>query len=162
MSEPEIVETTEPTSDPTDTDTSDLPDWAQNAVPKDLKIPPGRRVVICRIRAEWTNRVDLGDRVVVFYGLTEAEENLAADRSSGKAFRLQREMAKQMIRAIDGKRADWLRRGGPEDVDRFWTDIGGKGRSLILTWYMRLHQLNDEEAADFFGSCVVAPAATLG
>lgn len=64
------------------------------------------------------------------------------------------EMAKQMIRAIDGHKADWSGKFTKGNVNTFWTEIGGKCRQQIKNIYLRRHSFDTGEVADFLVNCV--------
>ena len=141
------------------------PDWAKNAIPEEIRgrAPEGATVWILRLKKEWTHRPSAGDRIVVLWALSDAEENRAAERASSMgAYRLYRECAKAMIRAIDGSKADWSASGKNNDVRKFWNDIGPKCRELITNTYMRAHKFSETELADFFSNCHVVATALHG
>ena len=142
-----------------------LPEWAQKAIPDEIRAraPEGATVWFLRLKAEWTHKPSAGDRIVVLWALTDAEENRAAERAGATgAYRLYRECAKVMIRAIDGSKADWSSSGKNNDVRKFWTDIGPKCRELITNLYVRAHKFTGEELQDFFSNCLVVGTALHG
>lgn len=130
------------------------PPWAK--IPKDMKFPRGIQVLFIRIRAELTMYPSKGDRQVILWALTDADEKLAIGRSMANAARAGVEMAKQMIRAIDGERINWT--GNPNepgaDIDTFWHQIGPKGRNLLQRLFNQLHAMNEDELVDFFENCI--------
>lgn len=133
------------------------PAWAK--VPVDLSMPPGWVVFFVRFRAAWTNTPGKGDRSVILWNLSEADEKLAARAARGDALRLVDEMSKRMIRAIDGERADWTGKPGPSNVGAFWSEIGGKCRYQLKSLYLKNHTLSPEENLDFFEHCVASRSA---
>lgn len=130
------------------------PAWAK--VPKGMKFPKGIEVVFMRIRADLTMYPSKGDRQVILWPLTDGDEKLAIGRSMANAARAGQEMAKQMIRAVDGVPVNWT--GDPSapgaDPDRFWHEIGPKGRNLLQRIFTQLHAMNEDELVDFFEQCI--------
>ena len=130
------------------------PTWAK--IPKDMKFPRGIQVLFIRIRADLTMYPGRGDRQVILWALTDGDEKLAVGRSMANAARASQELAKQMIRAIDGERINWT--GDPSqpgaDVDQFWHQIGPKGRNLLQRLFNQLHAMNEDELVDFFENCI--------
>jgi hypothetical protein len=130
------------------------PKWAK--VPKDMKFPRGIQVLFIRIRADLTMYPSKGDRQVILWALTDGDEKLAIGRSMANAARAGTEMAKQMVRAVDGERLNWT--GDPSapgiDVDRVWHEIGPKGRNLMQRLFTQLHAMNEVELVDFFENCI--------
>jgi hypothetical protein len=138
-----------------------LPPWVE--VPTDLVFPRGKQVGFMRFKAEWTDRPELGDRNIIIWGLTDNDEKLAISAARGEGGRTVPEMAKRIIRSIDGHRADWTgKKSGPGGVDRFWNEIGPKCRTLVTNMYWKTHQLSMEETADFLLHCVVFRSAVAG
>lgn len=140
-------------------DSSGLPEWA--TMPEGLKVPPGRQVHALRFRSEWTDVPGKGDRHCIVWNLSDAEERIALKRSGGgdEPVSMATELAKQMIRAIDGHKADWSGVAGPGNIDVFWREIGSKCRQLVVRWYTQTHMLSDAERADFFENCVASRTA---
>lgn len=134
-----------------------IPEWAK--LPDEFAMPPGWVVFFVRFRAAWTNVAKKGDRVVVLWNLSEADEKLAARAARGDGLRLIEEMAKRMIRAIDGQKADWTGAPGPANVNQFWSEIGGKCRYMLKSMYLKNHTLSTEESLDFFEHCVTSRSA---
>lgn len=131
---------------------SDVPEWA--VVPKDLRPPKGRQVIFLRIPARLTDTPLKGERQCIVWTLSDGDEKLAAERCEGKAGRASAEYTKQMIRAVDGNVASWMKASGPGSLDEFWREIGGKGRNLLMRVYSQLHLADDEELRDFFENCI--------
>lgn len=130
----------------------DVPDWA--VVPRDLRVPKGRQVLFVRIPAAWTDTPLKGDRQCICWTLTDGDEKLAGDRCEGKAGRAGSEYTKQMVRAVDGHCATWMRNRGPGAIDEFWSEIGAKGRNMLMRLYTQLHLASDDEVRDFFENCI--------
>jgi len=137
--------------------TDAIPAWAK--IPVGLVMPDGWQVHFILLRASWTNKPSLGDRSVILWNLTEADEKLAAKRARGDANRIIDEMSKQMIRVIDGGRTDWSR-GAGSNVERFWDEIGGKCRHILRSYYLKTHTMEVKDMADFFDNCVAVRTHT--
>lgn len=158
-----------PAEDPLDDDNevdaddpAQLPQWAREAIPANLKIPPGRTITVMRFRAEWTDRKDKGkDRTCVLWNLSVGDERLANQRGGDNVFMNTNEQAKQMIRAIDGLLADYSGRQGPANIDTFWNEIGKKCRGLVINHFIRAHSLTDAEKMDFLQRCLVLRTSYL-
>lgn len=129
------------------------PEWA--AVPSDLILPKGKQIYFIRIKAEWTDRPNEGDRQCIAWNLNVADEDLALKRTRGEQTRVTRECCMMMVRAIDGHKADWT--GGnansPGNVRRWFDIIGPKGRMLLQNVYLRTHSVDTEVALRFFADC---------
>lgn len=140
-----------------------IPDWVQ--FPQNFKVPSGRTILFLRLRAEWTDTPKKGDRVVICWPITDAEEDLALERCRGKGYRVIPECTKQMIRAIDGKRVGWpgmqFVEGETVHIQGFYRDIGAKCRALLETIYTQTHRLDQGELVDFFRSCMVTRTVGL-
>lgn len=130
-----------------------VPSWVQ--LPPDLKLPEGWVIYFMRFRAKWTNVPRKGERQCILWNLTEADEKRAAQRTRSDSMRLVSELAKQMIRAVDGTKADWSA-GQLANVQKFWDEVGGRCRHVLQSHYLKTHTLNEEEMADFFEHCVAA------
>lgn len=126
------------------------PPWAK--VPSDLVIPRNVEVAFMKIPLKSGDEMTL-----VLWELGVRDERLARARTQGDFnTRLMDEMAKQMIRAIDGARVEWA---NPFTVERAWEEMGSKYRSVLNVWYLKSHQLSDDERVDFFEKCVVSARA---
>jgi len=138
------------------TATRRAPSWAK--IPKDMKFPKGIDVIFARIRASTTMYPGKGDRQVIIWPMTDADQKLAIGRAMGDRNRANIEITKQMIRSIDGQRINWT--GDPSqpgaDVDQFWHDIGPKGRNLLDRIWTQLHTMSADELFDFFENCIAA------
>lgn len=135
-----------------DSETRPLPSWV--VVPPDLQLPSGKTVGYMRFRANWTDEPARGDRQCVVWNLTVGDETLAIKRARGDGMRVLAECSKQMIRAVDGVRADWTGNGGIGNVNQFWDQIGSRCRQQISNYYLKTHTLDESEQADFFASCI--------
>lgn len=135
------------------------PPWAP--LPPGFRIPVGKSVTFMRFRPEWTDRPDLGERSLVMWPLSDTEIVLANQLARGDDNRTVEEMAKMMIRAIDGKLAD--RTGNPAvgaySVNKLWTELGEKCRRQVKMHYIKTHTLSQEEQLDFFTSCFAVRTA---
>jgi len=155
---------------------SDIPEWV--VWPNGLKVRKGKNVVFVRFRGSWTDTPHLGDRVVILWPLSVADERLARRRARGDDDENVIELTKQMVRAVDGKIVSWdmtaklnekaraklLEKQGlvveGVNIERFWDDLGAKGRNVLTSLYMQLHTLTTEELADFFQNCTHASVAS--
>lgn len=135
-----------------------MPDWV--SIPDGMKLPEGRQVAFMLFRGEWTDEPKRGDRQCILWNLTEADEKIAIKRTRGEPLRTIEEMAKQMIRSVDGVKADWTGKLGPGNVSAFWSQIGSRCRTLIKNHYLKTHSLNAEQQADFFSNCLVVRTVT--
>jgi hypothetical protein len=133
-----------------------LPGWAAAAIPADLEVPAGRTLVVMRFRTEWTDRKDKGDRTCVLWNLSVGDEKLANQRGGDNVFVNTMEMAKQMVRAIDGLRVDFTGKVPAAQLDPWWDEIGKKCRGLIINHFIRAHSLTTSEKMDFLAVCLVA------
>lgn len=156
-------------------DESDMPEWVK--WPPTLKVARGKRVLFVRFRKELTDTPHLGDRVVILWSLSVADERVARRRAKGDDEENVHEMTKQMIRAIDAEVVVWnlsakinteqrsalaAKMGMTiegKDADKFWNEIGAKCRNVLTTIYMQLHTLSQDELVDFFQHCTHASTA---
>ncbi len=128
------------------------PQWAK--IPSGFKFPRGRQVAFIRFRAEWTDTPWKGDRQAIVWSLTDADEKIGLARAMGDVNRAANELSKQMLRAVDGYEVTWDGSPGPGNIDRWWTEIGGKCRQILVRVYTQLHVLSEEERTDFFENCI--------
>jgi hypothetical protein len=133
-------------------------EWQENAIPSDLIIPRGEEVSILQFKAEHCKGIakDKGNRSCVLWPLSVTDERVARQRMFGDATRGLEEMAKAMIRAIDGKTIK------PEEyplVEKFWDEIGPRHRSMLVGWYQKTHNFDDGERLSFFVDCVAVRTA---
>lgn len=138
---------------PTHKVTPGVPGWCP--VPSGFVVPRGKRPVFMRFRAAWTDDPTLGDRTCVLWSLSVNDERLANKRAlaQGQETALG-ELSKQMVRVIDGMFVDWSGANSAADLDRFWDKIGAKCRQLVMNTYLKTHNLDEAERADFFGNCI--------
>jgi hypothetical protein len=106
-------------------------------------------------------------RVLVMWPINLAEERLAAGKAGdGSAGRLQHELAKMMLRAVDGMVVDrggnWAKDDTLISCDQVWSDLGPKCRPMVIAHYNKLHRLGDADLADFFINCVAVASASAG
>jgi hypothetical protein len=148
-------------------------DWAREHTPPSMRIPAGRRVAYVRFRSSWTDAphkgvptmwpekrkgedrarmVEAPSRVLVLWTLSDAEENFALKRSRGERERVAGEYAKQFIRAVDGRVADWTGAWAKDsdlvDVGQVWRELG-RCRQYVVNLYASMSRLSDEEMSDF-------------
>lgn len=128
-----------------------IPSWAK--VPAGFKMPPGVQVFFVRVRRKLTRTPEKGDRVAILWELTPADEAAAYKRAGGDDRRVPAELVKQMVRAFDGQKVDYSR-GSLSGIETFWREIGARGRTLLRALYNRAHNVDAEDAADFFLRCV--------
>jgi hypothetical protein len=134
-----------------------VPSWA--TVPANFTFPPGWLVWFIRFPAKLTNRPGGPERQCILWNLNEADEKRAARLARGDGMRVIDEMAKQMIRSIDGKRVSFGPVSGAEQdqtvsLQTFWSEIGGKYRAQLKSLYLKTHAMDAAENADFFEHCV--------
>jgi len=141
---------------PTDTDQA-TPAWAK--VPAGFSFPPGWTIWFVRFRAPMTNMPKGEDRTCILWNLSESDEKRASKLARGDGIRIIDEMAKAMIRSVDGKKIS-LAPTHPADGDgfasvaAFWNEIGGKCRQQLKGIYLKTHVMDASENADFFEHCV--------
>jgi hypothetical protein len=144
----------EPESDEKNVAIGGIPPWGM-PIPRDMPVPKGKVPVYIRFLKEWTDRPDLQDRQCVIWTLSVSDEKLANKRASGVGeSNALAELAKQMIKVVDGNPVDWSKRNKDADIDVFWEQIGPKCRSILVTMYLRLHSLSEVERCHFFEFCV--------
>lgn len=134
-----------------------VPSWVK--LPEGFSIPKGAQVIFVRFRANWTTIPSKGDQVAVLWTLSIKEESLAMKRSAGDMLRGIDELAKQMVRVINGKNTDWSGTDPDADIDLWWDEVGPKCRNMLHRVYTQLHNLTDQETDDFFENCVVVKTA---
>ncbi len=132
------------------------PAWFQ--APPGWKPPAGKRVTYMRFRASWTDTPKKGDRQCALWNLTDADEKLAVGRARGDSNLVIGEMARQMVRVVDGCTADWVG-SGPGSMKVWWREIGAKGRQVLKNHYLQTHAMTSVESADFFANCVAVRVA---
>lgn len=169
-----------------------IPKWARPHIPSDLRIPRGKQVSFVRFKSKWTDAPEKGvmtafphavgsgearkvemreelTRVVVCWPISDAEEKHALKRTRGEQGRTLDEYTKQMLRVVDGMRVDWTGEYGRKEnvgqlvgADMLWKELGPKCTRLLKNLYVKTHNLNDEELADFFVNCLVVTSAVAG
>lgn len=129
------------------------PSWAK-IPPAPFRFPRGLDVAFVRIRAKLTAAQQKGDRILIVWPLTDADERLAYQRANGDTNRAVSELARQTIRAIDGVPVDWSGKPGAGNIDALWRELGGKGRGQMIRLYTQMHVFDRAEQEDFFENCV--------
>lgn len=141
---------------------TERPEWA--IMPEGIKYPEeGTQIAFFRIPAHWTRTPARGDRMCACWPITETEERLAYTRARGDGVRAISELTKATIRVVDGAKTDWsgnMKTQG--SIVAFWSDIGPKGRAMIRNWYIKTHNVSDEEALDFFSNHFVNVTVARG
>lgn len=139
-------------------DRSAVPAWVQ--IPANMEFPPfGVTWTAMRFLAEWTDRPHLGDRQCIVWNLSYGDEKFARRNAKGDAEAVMDEMAKRMIRAIDGEKVNWTV-GHEANPDKFWDEIGKRCRMLLLNHFMKTHQLEQAERLHFLANCLVVRTVT--
>lgn len=118
-----------------------------------FRFPRGRDVLFVKLLKDWTDKKSVGDRQIICWPLTPGDYRFALDRSQGDGNRVNDELTKQMIRAIDGHPVDWAA-GTNYNPDIFWTQIGQKCRYLLTRIYLQLNTLSAKETRTFFDECI--------
>lgn len=140
-----------PLSFPNATNAS-IPQWAIR--PPDLQIPRYKKVFYLRFRADMTDTPSKGERQAIIWSNNLADQKLAVMRSNKDPNQMAEQMAKQMIRAVDGHVADWTGELGAGNIDIWWDAIGPKCRSILDRLFVQMHVATKEDLADFFENCV--------
>jgi hypothetical protein len=134
-----------------------IPDWV--LVPPGLKIPRNKQVMYLRFRPTMTDTPAKGERQAIIWSNNLGDQKLAIMRSDKDPNKMAEQMAKQMIRAVDGAVADWTGEPGVGNIDIWWDAIGPKCRSILDRLFVQLHVAKQEEMADFFENCVAVRLA---
>jgi hypothetical protein len=143
----------------------DLPDATDGAVPAwvkvppDLKIPRNKQVIYLRFRADMTDTPAKGERQAIIWSNNLGDQKLAIMRSDRDPNKMAEQMAKQMIRSVDGVAADWTGEPGIGNIDVWWDAIGPKCRSILDRLFVQLHVAKQTELTDFFENCVAVRLA---
>jgi hypothetical protein len=150
-----------------ETDGARFPDWA--LIPSwkpPAGFPAGRAIYFVpldvRMMAKRTGGqpIKLKDgstrtcRQLILWELNLGDEKAAFLRAGGDPNRAAGELAKQMIRAVDGEPVTWADLKSPAHPDRIWADLGPRYRNLLSRFYTSLHVLAEAEVNDFFYNCV--------
>lgn len=140
-----------------------LPDWAPIPA-KGVVQPKGRPMYTLRFPSVWTALPSKGVRMpdhdglwrwCVVWELTDTEELAALQRGQGNSQRNVSELAKQMIRVVDGHPANWAAaREAHDSPEQWWTEIGKKCQGMMLAIYNQLHTLGAAEMSLFFTSFI--------
>jgi hypothetical protein len=136
-----------------DPDRKPPPWFPKKCIPK-MRFPKGLDIAFIKIKGTMTAAKQKGDRFIIVWELSDGDEKLAYGRAMGDVNRASNELAKGMVRAIDGTLVDWSGIGGAGNVDELWQDIGAKGRSQLQRLYTQLHVFDREEQEDFFENCI--------
>lgn len=92
-------------------------------------------------------------RQLVLWELNLGDEKAALMRAGGDPNKAGSELAKQMIRAVDGVPVSWGDLKSPAHPERIWADLGPRYRNLLARWYTALHVLGEREIVEFFHNC---------
>lgn len=138
-----------------------VPAWA-TPPPPGMKFPRGRQIMFIRIRAELTDAPWKGERQCICWSINLADERLALKRAQGDGLKLTDELAKQMIRAVDGHRANWDGLRGEDDIEVFWSEIGRKGRTILQRLFTQMHIPDPRQLSDFFENCIAVRTVSSG
>lgn len=87
-------------------------------------------------------------REVTLVELTGEEEIFATKRGRNEVMLIAAELAKESLRAIDGKHVST----GDGTTDSAWREMHPKVRNFITTAYGRLHMPEQEDVQDFLES----------
>lgn len=140
---------------PEPVDNGKPPPWFPRAkIPQGFRFPRGLDVYFIKIRGSLTSMKHKGDRFLILWELSDGDEKLAYGRCMNDLNRAPGELAKQMIRVIDGVPTNWDGMPGVANADQLWSEIGAKGRSQLQRLYSQLHVFDREEQIDFFESCI--------
>jgi hypothetical protein len=132
------------------------PSWA--TIPPDLVFPNTTGICFMLFRKEWTRKPGIGDRNIILWPLSFAEESAALNRAppDAKAQTLLNYLALSCIRSIDGKKAVWHGVDKPHlqhGILRFADEIGAKCMNVLRTYYHKEHSMTDLEYTDFLVNC---------
>lgn len=137
------------------------PAWA--AIPKGLKFPRGRNYLFFRFKASWTDTPHKGMEIpgeeglwrqCVCWAISPVDKRLGYERCQGDQMRVVEELAKTMVRAVDGHVASWTGMPGPANMEVWWNELGERCRQRIINAYLKLHALDPDEMKFFFENCV--------
>lgn len=151
--------------------TGGAPPWG--LIPDGLAFPRGRQAIFIRLASRWTDTPWIGAplpkddeqsvriagagglwRQCIVWSMNVGDSKHAASRSMGDSNRYTDETTKQMIRAVDGHRADWGGMPGPGNIDVWWDQVGHRNRNLLLRIWNQLHAHSREALQSFFESCI--------
>lgn len=142
---------------------STIPAWAR--VPTEMRFPRGRLVAFVRFPSAWTDKPFYGHttpdlpglwRECILWNPSPGDEQIAAERcvTMQTENRYMAELIKQMIRSVDGLPIDQTGRPTAQNVDLFWTQIGVKGRGLLIKHWSQMSSVTREQRVLFFTQCV--------
>lgn len=158
-----------------------VPSWA--LLPEGLKAPRGRAVFFARFPSPWTDTPREGvpwgaltelemldfkrfgipapelGRQCIFWALSIGDQKIALGRANGDPNRFNSELAKQMIRSVDGEIVDRSGVGTSGNLEIWWNQIGERCRSELTRACLRIHSLTAGERAVFFAHCVASRTA---
>lgn len=123
-------------------------------IPKDIAFPKGIEVLFIKIPGKFTAARHRGDRFLIVWGSSEADEKLSIGRAMGDNNRGVAELTKQVIRAVDGHIADWSGMPTPGSIDQIWRELGPKGRNLMIRLMTKINTLDESELTYFFEACI--------
>ena len=143
-----------PTRD--DAPSSGPPEWFR--WPAGYEVPPmrrGARMCFFRFPVDMVECLPQRERQCAVMTLTPKEEKLARARAPGDTagYETTAELAKQMLRIIDGVPADFFH-AGPGNAHRFWNEIGPLARAVLTNYYLQTHVLGREKRDAFLASCM--------
>lgn len=136
---------------------ADIPSWKPGQGP-----PSGRQLWFVAVKTDLMAKktggkiVKLKDgklhecRQLLLWELSLQDEKQAFGRAGGDPNRAGAELAKQMVRAVDGVPVSWADERSPDHPIRIWTDLGPKYRNLLTRLYTAIHVLGEKETLDFF------------
>lgn len=137
------------------------PPWVK--IPEGMKFPRGRQVLFLRFRSRWTDTPWIGEEIAgeegkwrqcICWSISVGDKKLALQRAQADPNRLADELAKQMIRAVDGSVVRWDGVPGEGNIEQWWTHMGERVRTLISKIFLQLHTMKKEETRDFFENCI--------
>lgn len=158
--------------------TGGVPAWA--LWPEGLAVPRGRVAYFARFPGNWTDAPNAGLeaaltpeeevawklqgvkpptywRQCIFWALSIGDQKFALGRANGDTNRFNSELAKQMIRSIDGALVDRSGMAGVAgNLDMWWEQLGERCRSELTRLCVRIHSLTMQERALFLGYCLAS------
>lgn len=159
--------------------TGAVPDWA--LLPDGLRPPRGRILFFMRFPAAWTDTPGMGAplpgdddetaslafgvpvgslwRQCIVWALSGGDVKIALARAQGDNNRYSEELAKQMIRSVDGYVVDATGAPTPGSLELWWERVGGRVRGELTRFCVRIHSLSAEERRAFFEHGVASRAA---
>lgn len=149
------------------------PAWA--LVPPNIALPSARPVFYLRFPSAMTDDPRIGkpvpsmtDEELKAFGSSDAlfrqciiwpvsvgDKKLAVQRAMGNEDRLQDELAKGMIRAVDGVAVD----DSSANLDVWWESVGERVRSQLRIVWLQLHRPTLQEQQVFFELCIEGRSA---